>query len=352
MDLYLLDYNFDPDYLIDEYESLVWTENYVGHGDFTLVMKDFYLASQNLKLFKYFKQSDSKKIMKVETVSVKGQTDNGDDLVEIKGRSLEAEFYKKNNANSNPSGTYSHTGTQPANASFLVERYAINPATAQTGQAIPELSIGSIASGGTSEKRVFPRNNLYDMISPLLEEAGFGWSITRDGSASLEFNVTKGLDRTSGSIYQEYSPDMETLTNISSLESVANYRNHVRVFGTNEYVDVYAPGVSSSVSGLDRQSMYHHVVDINDGSLTTTEERNALTEIGRAVLRDNNNRYYKMIDGEVPRDRWNDTFYGLGDIVWVKDNYGDKNKMRITQQVFTSDHTGESRVPGFSLIEE
>ncbi|MGW8179617.1 MAG: Gp37-like protein, partial [bacterium] len=188
---------------------------------------------------------------------------------------------------------------------------------------------------------------------PMLKEQGLGWSIRKISSGLLYFNVEAGADRTNPAqptIYQEYSADLDSLENISSLESVANYKNHCRVFGTNEQVDVYAPGVSSSVAGLDRQSMYLHFPDINGGGLSAAEEQSALRQLGRSELAKQDYRYYKLIDGDVPPDKIQNVYYSLGDLVVVKDTYGDKSTMRIVEQVITDDAQGTRYNPTFELV--
>lgn len=80
---------------------------------------------------------------------------------------------------------------------------------------------------------------------------------------------------------------------------------------------------------------------------TIAQDQADLIERGKSALREQANRYQRLVNGDVPTANWNATYYGLGDIVWVKDNEGVKTKMRISEQIWSLDKTGEKRTPTF-----
>lgn len=356
MDLYMLNgWNFQKDYLIDGFESLIWRERYCGHGDFKMTLERDYFLTENLQGARYLTHSDTDAIMMVETADIKKQTPGHKDLVILSGRSMEAMFYRKHNhAISTPTRSYGPARPGPT-SEYFVERYVINPATALPNAAVPNLNIGVINTyRGPSYKRVFDRGNIYDIITPLLNEVNLGWKIRLDDDGQMYYDVYWGADRTEpGPTYLEFSPDTNSLINISSLESNANWMNHALVTGATQTVDVYGVDTYPGVSGLDRRSTYGSYPDVNrDGDLTAAEEIEALTEIGRDLLRLDENRYFKVIDGDVPRAMANAIDYNLGDRVIVRDLYGTPSKMRITESILTIDVTGTVRNPTFELLEE
>lgn len=352
MDLYRCDYTLRPVEIIDDYESLIWTDRYVGAGDFKLVVKENHMLRYVTWPGNYLQCSESGSMMMIETVSIKRQeAGKGQiNLMEITGRSMEA-FLTMRTSKSLPgggAGNYgkdpeSFTGTVGSIGKQIVDKYCINPASAGPVNVIPNLEAVNFY-GTVTTTATFERGPIYDYLTNLALAYGAGWRIqVNDGK--MTFFMYDGIDKTdpATSYYRVYSADDDNLYNTSTLKSSSNFKNHARVLGKTIGIDVFAAGYDSTVSGLNRRTM---IVEANE-----IDDIPSLTNIGKRALADDSNRLVSMIDGDIPTNSWNDIYYGLGDIVWVKDTYGEKVKMRVIEEILSSDASNPfSRTPTFDMV--
>ena len=353
MDLYRADINFTKVDLIEEFESWIWTERYSGYGDFSLIMKRDNVLAADLPTLKFLRMSESARVMMVETADTAYQTSKGDDFVKLTGRSFESFLMLRNGAKYNDKAPDRVTGTRGGIANYIVNRYCINSATAGAANVIPGLSVATAPATPTLTLEV-PKSDIYSTVKAICDGGRLGWMIRVDATTGDPvFAVYQGIDRTNPAAfyYQEYSPDKETLTGISTVESISNWKNHARVNGYKTGVDVYVDGATSATSGLARRTIVVDASDIGTGSTTVAQDQDALEQRGYEVLRDVNNKYARAIDGDIPQNMWNETYYSLGDIVYVKDTYGNKIKALVSEQIWSSDAAaGESRTPSFEYI--
>lgn len=348
MDVYLLGADFEPIDIIDDYETLVWTERYQAYGDFRLELRDRNLLKQNLKFWKYIETSESNRPMALERVERSSQR-LGSSLVHCRGKSVSAFLRNRNNKNQTLRDAEVVYG-QPSNIMrYMVDRYCVEAATAGAANVIPNFDAVDTALGPTM-RLALERGDLYSIVQSIAFISNLGFIVRREsGTNQLIFQATQGVDRTveGSALYREYSPDGENLTGPGGFESVEGYKNHARVLGKKTSVDVYSPDVSSSVSGWNRRTMVIEANDIGDETTTIAEDQEDLRERGKAALREQANRYQRLVTGDVPTQNWNATYFGLGDIVWVKDHEGLKTKMRISESIFSVDRSGQKRTPTF-----
>jgi len=360
-DLYLLDYNFKKTQLVEDYDSLVWTERYSTSGEFELDVKDYYLLSQRLSQYKYLSFSESRQIMQIESANVSTESPDGR-IVKLTGNSLETFLNQRNTAegSTQAAGVAEIITSSPAGIiDYLVNEYCVNTSTAGAVNVIPGLSIlpanvyppASTAAVSLS----LTRGPLYDLIASIAAQYGLGFVIGADANP-LGFQVYTGIDRTDKTnpqLYMEYSADANNFSPTSYLESIQNFKNHARVLGAKTGTDVYAPGVDATVSGFDRRTIVVQNSEIGadtDNPTTIAEDRAQLAQLGYQTLADINNRYTHMTDGEIDQKNWNKVSYGLGDLVMVKDLLGNRTKCQITESVWSVDGTGRKLTPTFTAI--
>jgi hypothetical protein len=88
MELYILDNNLARTALIDQYESLVWTERFNAIGDFELLIAFEFVPRELTAENAYLGLSESDRVMVVETTErITGE--DGTYKVKVTGRSLE-----------------------------------------------------------------------------------------------------------------------------------------------------------------------------------------------------------------------------------------------------------------------
>lgn len=348
MDLYLRTGLTGTPQIIDDYESFVWTERFSGAGDFVLTVKEGSRFWGNLRSYKYMTCSMSQRIMMVETIE-EPRPEEGEAIMTVKGRSIEA-FLEHRHNKSFDTDEIVITGTTAYIVEYMVDRYCIQNTSPNAG--IPSLYILPNSVGGTSSTVVVKRDTIYNIVQSLCDLDGLGWRIVFDKDRKLGFQVYDGIDRSdpTKSWYYEFSEDMENLKDVSSVRSVTNYKNHARVLGKRTATDVYAPGTSSSVSGLERRTLVVDAKDIGeDDTRPLSEDVNLLKKRGLEALAELKNQYVNMLDGDIVDLEWN-LLGTLGDIVVVKSGI-DRIPMRIAEVIWSADRTGVRRTPTFSIVE-
>ena len=354
MELYLLDYNFRPNMVIEEYESLIWTDRYNGHGDFQLTIKDHYMLTNNLTSMQCLGFSESEHIMMIETIDVQSQED-GYDKVTLSGRSLEAFIENRNNMGSGNPEPITRTGTHAQIALWFIERYCVNPTTAMPENVIPNLKIvdASAASGvRPTVTLTINRGNMYDIVKEVLDGGGLGFKIYLDPTDSkLGFMVYDSLDRSNPTTqyYMEYSSDNDNLIQARSLDSVSNWVNNLRAVGNKAQVDVFASGWELIATGWSRRTKVVKY-DVGSADTTTAQDIAKLRALGALELAKQQNRHIRMIEGDIPQDSWDKVFFGVGDVVMVKDKYGKRTKSQIVERIWSVDANGPKLTPTFEAV--
>ena len=89
MDLTILNSKLDAIYLIDTYESFIWTDRYCAYGDFELYSPMREGLLENLKLDYYIQNRASEHTMIIEKTLISSDVEKGS-TVTITGRSLES----------------------------------------------------------------------------------------------------------------------------------------------------------------------------------------------------------------------------------------------------------------------
>lgn len=348
MDLFMTFTDFRLARVIEKYESLVWTERYSEAGDFTLVVKETDLLGGPLLAYKFLISSESEKIMMIETIESTGRAD-GDDVITLKGRSVEAILNYRSNEIRN-ADEWILTGSVGDLCQRWVRWYLVNP----TDPLDKFERLTTETTHPTNPIMTFQskRDTIYNIVKGLCDSAGLGFRIRWDPvNEGMIFGVYEGLDRTNldSLAYRIYSEDTDNLMNSRVTASISNYRNHARVIGKRATVDVYAPGTSISVSGIDRRTLVIQATDVGDDARPIAEDKEILKQRGLEALMDETNHASRLLDGDVPPNRW-DRGNGLGSIVFVKDNYGYQVKMRVTEEILSIDSSGLRVIPTFSEI--
>jgi hypothetical protein len=340
---------FKPERLIDDYESLVWTDRYDDLCNFELVVPWRVDLSTELRHFKYLIQAESDRVMMIETASLERDSEGvSSSLVKLTGRSVEKILKDRNTNKNGERDPEVVTGTPGEIVDYFIESYLMyDPETVNN---IPELFTAAPPTG-TSSTQTIPRGELFDIVQALCKAAGLGFKMARTNQPSeLMWKTYRGTDRTVVPDYKLFSLSDESLINLSELESIADYKNHARVLGAKTYKDSYFY-LSNSSGSWDRRTMIVDASNIGtDETTTVIEDQAALEFIGQQELSKQQNQYIRLVDGETPQDTDYNTL-GLGDLVWIQGStYGNKRKARISEFIWTSDATGEKRLPTFEVI--
>lgn len=359
MEVYILDDLLRRVDVVDEFDSLIWTERFAQWGDFELVVNSTATSRGQFTTGIMLAMNLSYRVMVVETVENASDSD-GQALITVKGRSLEMVLEnrvgKNTMANLTTEPKWNLTGTPGAIARQMFHEICVT-GDLDVGDKIPfiwETSIfppDTIAEPSTSVTLALDPDTLYNLIKTLCDTYDLGFRLIREFDTSkLYFNIYTGSDRTTGQSSLAavvFSPDLDNVKNTSSLTTIATSKNVAYVFTPVGSQIVYGDSVATDVDGFDRQVLFVRADDI-----TTTVPADATAQMiqrGKAEL--SANRGFTAFDGEINEQSGYvyGTHYNLGDLVEIRDSDGNTNKMRVTEQIFVSDKEGDRSYPTLAI---
>lgn len=359
MELYTLDPLLRREHVIDEFESLIWTERFQQYGDFQLDIYSNYRARSLLKPGVYLAMNKSNYVMKIESVE-DGVSDQGEKKLVVKGRSLEALLYDRvaYAANTDTTTTPKWTITDvPAAVCRKIFHDICVVGILDPGDVIPFINEGRFMPNDTIVEPVDPvtvdisPTTVYDAILQISQVWNLGFRILRQQDMSkLWFDIYVGSDRTTGQTLLPpvvFAPEMDNLQNTKELTSIEGTKNVAYVYSPEGFQVVYAEGVDPEVEGFERHVLPVDASDITSESVTDIAA--ALYQRGYEEL--SKYRTYQAFDGEISqssryvygRD------YNLGDVLETRNVDGVTNNMRVTEQIFVEDKEGERSYPTLTL---
>lgn len=359
MELYLLDNLLRRSRVVDQFESLIWTERFKELGDWEL---SIHASHEHRSLFtvgSLWALNESKRVMTVETVE-NTKDEEGRDMINISGPSIERILEDRfvhdgvNGLTANP--TWNSSGPPAQQARHVFQRIAID-GYLNVLDKIPFIGTTNIFPIDTIPEPTevvtlaLERPTLLAIIQELCDIYGMGYRLVRNGDLSqLLFNIYMGSDRTTRQTYYRpviFSPELNNLSDITSLVSVSGYKNVAYVYAPNGMQIVYAQPDDEGLGGFDRRVL---VVDATDIDLAAGTALNAaLQQRGMEELA--KHRRLMAFDGEIPQAGGYKygVDYELGDIVEMRNEDGASNNMRVSEQIFVSDSSGERSYPTLTL---
>jgi hypothetical protein len=355
----------------ESFKSMIWTERYYGDGDFELFVPDTSVNSQAFKTDSWITVNDSEEVMVVENC------ESNEGILSVKGISLlkwlNNRFVR---TSADPTVTQWVTATLfPGEAlQTILTNMVIGgpyldgtndigiPVSVLNNFKIPRLSVIGYDTSGTAIVFSVPFGPLYDTLKTLATTYQIGMKIVRHSDVLGYFHgfiSYKGEDRTSDQSVNpvvQFSPEMESLTNVKELRSSEQHKNLVYTFLSSAIGALpTTPGHAgnTSASGFDLRVAQITAENINEDQVggDATTLLNVLNQQSESYLDDN--KYVALIDGQiVPTGQLvYGTHYSLGDIVEFAGSDGVVSHARITEYIRTKDETGESAYPTVEVID-
>lgn len=367
MEVYTLDPLLRREYVVEEYESLIWTERFQQYGDFQLDIVSTYKARSLLKPNTYLAIDKSNYVMRVESVE-DDVNDDGEKILVVKGRSLEVLLYDRvaylaNAATQTTDGSgntidikWTITDTPKAVCQKIFHDICVT-GTLSLDDKIPFINEGTFLPADTIVAPTDPitveiqPTTVYDAILSVAQVWNLGFRLLRQQDMSkLWFDIYVGSDRTTAQTVLPavvFSPDMDNLQNTKELMSIEGAKNVAYVYCPDGFQMVFAEGVDPEVEGFER-----HVLPVDANDITTesvTDVAAALQQRGYEELA--KNRTYQAFDGEISQSSQYvyGQDYNLGDVVETRNMDGVTNYMRVTEQIFVHDKEGERSYPTLTL---
>lgn len=354
MELMLLNTDLDAIAIVENYESMIWTDRYQEYGDFEIYTPVTSSILSDFKQDYYLTNRDSEHTMIVEKLLIKTETETGNHIT-ITGRSLESILTRRivwkqrtltGNLQNGIETLLNENVISPSDPDRKIDNFIFEPST---DERITKLTIDAQYTGDV----------LYDVISKLCKEHGIGFKVTLNDNKQFVFKLYCGLDRSydqTDNPYVIFSPNFENIINSNYIESKSALKNISLVGGEGEgsarrYITV------GNASGLDRREMFTDARDISsdvgDGVVLTEEEYNAkLAQRGNEDLSENIS--VTSFEGEVETTvmfKYREDFFD-GDIIQIANEYGHETRARIVEIAISENEKGTSVYPTFSTITE
>ena len=358
MEAYILDPLLRRIVVLDQFESLIWTERFVAYGDFQMDIQSTQSTRRLLQPGTMLAMNLSYRVMTVETVE--DETDaEGRRMLSIKGRSLEAILMDRVAKNSIEDLTTSPKWTitdEPAKVARKIFHDICVSGILDPGDIIPFIHEGTILPPSGIPEPVDPitvelePTSVYEAIEDICTVWSLGFRLQRNfDSSELWFDVYTGNDRTSAQTVLPaviFTPELDNLQNTKELTTIDKSKNVAYVYSSAGFLKVYPIGVDEDVEGFERRVL---VVNATDVTAETPDIPAALLQKGMEELA--KNRVYQAFDGEIAQDSQYKygVHYNLGDIVEMRGTDGQINNMRVTEQIFVSDREGERAYPTLAL---
>jgi hypothetical protein len=374
VDIYTLNRNFLRQDAIDTFVSAIWTERYYGDSEVELVVP---VTTENIKKLPegiFLSLAGSSEVMIVETANIE------DGNLKLSGIAL-LPWMNNRFVRSSPKHderSWSVTGGTPGStlwaiiynmchkdSPYLTGAIATGVPNPQS-LAIPGLTLDDYDKAGPVINVSVPFGPVYDAMREIATTFEVGMQIrllsASDTGFSLGFRSYRGLDRTSSQTQRppvRFSPQMDSLTNIKELRSIAALKTAAYAFAPSAPATMLStpPGVSAlsgpQYVGFDLRALQVFADDITTDAVAGSTATLLALLNSRAQDGLNNNHYVKAVDGEiVPTSQFQyGIHYNLGDIIEVQGNSEVVQTSRVTEYIRAQDEAGEKSYPTVAMLD-
>lgn len=342
MEIYVLNTDLKAIAVIDNAESVIWTDRYNTPGDFEIYIPASDAILDILKIDYYVMRRDSDMVGIIKNVSLTTDADSGNHYT-VTGRDLKSLLERR----------IIWTQTQlSGNAERAIRRLVteniISPTIA--ARKIPNFVLGEVAGLVDTISQQFTGDNLLEAIQGICESYNYGFKVTLE-NGSFVFSVYKGSDRSENQAVLPrvtFSPEFDNLVNTSYNWDETNFKNVALVAGEGEGLDRKTQAVGTA-SGLDRYELYVDSRDVstNDGAVTEEDYTAQLVQQGVEALAET--AIVETFEGEVISGMtytYKEDFF-LGDVVTAENEFGIRAAVRVTEVIESEDATGYKIIPTF-----
>lgn len=330
--------------IVDAFSSFIWTDRYVGCGDFELRYPMTDGALEGIKIGAYLSNGESDRYMVVEGVEIITSVEEGN-TVTITGRSLESILDRKIVLDKTIL-----TGSFQSAILRLLNANIISP-TNRNRRTIGltfKYSTDPIIESATIDATIEAGTNLYDAIYDLCSERHIGFRILPGDNAQMVFELYSGQDRSYGqekNPWVVFSPKFENIQETDLALSVENLRNVIYAESTyTEHVEdengettevekTIQVVINDEYSGLDRREMYIQSSitpeQIDKADFGKPEDRVDISQYAvYEIVNERDDEYFAAVD-DWYQNRWKELGYSSdhpvygGEVGYHPINYND-----------------------------
>jgi hypothetical protein len=356
MDIHAQDEDFQDIGLIENYETLIWSERYSAFGDFDLKLPKNHEYRDLLATSSYLTIPSSKYTMCLET------TEEDNSGVKVKGRSLESILDRRIIEDAGPTAATSHTNYIVKLIGYNIGGSAVVPerrvSTLFINDAVPPGFVDT-----TTYEPIKYGENLYATVRKLANERQLGFRILNpEASVLMSFEFYFGEDHSA--FHGEpviFSESLGNIQNVKQLKSSAPYKNLAVVnlppwdgsVGLGEIWRIQRE--ATAPSGLARREVWSDATDLRkDETFDATNKPARAAAWGRQAVigyPNINNTDFEIVPQVPGQERIYkyDVDYKLGDLVAVAGPTGAFVTHRVTEYIQSFGPEGDSEYPTLTV---
>lgn len=354
MEATILDTNFNIVGIVDDYQSMIWTERYSEAGDFELYGATNSTIATYCKMGYFVTIPESDRAMIIESIEISEETDKSNKIL-VKGRSLEAILMRRIVWDQTIL-----TGSVQNAIYKLIYDSILNPT--DSNRVIPNFyflqSTDTDITSLSFESAQFTGDTVYDAIKQFADAFEIGFKIELiDGK--MIFSLFAGKDRSYAqnvNPYVVFSDDYDNIVSSDFKNNMSNYQNVALVAGEGEgserrKIEYYTS--STAPSGINRYETFVDARDIssNDGEITDEEYMAELQTRGDAKLAEVEEDWSFDCQIDTQHSYQYGKDYFIGDILQLIGILGIQAQARITEFIRCTDTNGYSAYPQFKIID-
>lgn len=368
MDLMILDPNTrQPTKLVENYDSLIWTERFNTVGDFQIETGNVSDFMTLLPEGTFLTLRESNVVMIVETQQIDRKKNQPQKLT-IKGRSFESILDRRvaiQSVDSLTSATDWNVNVKtPSDAAYFAINQICVVGLIDAADIFPSALVqfttpsDYLTSTGPTKAFTIPRGQLLSAVLGLLQTETPADATTAPvtpavvphgiralrpaaGATAIAIQIYTGVDKTA-SVYFDATRDL--LDDGTYLFSKVGSANAGYILGQNTFAKMFEG--SSNPTGLTRR------VILVDGTNSAITDPNILKMQGSMSLSEAHET--AIFDGSINQDLSPYKYgvdYNLGDIVKVVGDYGLSTNSRVTEYIRSEDSSGVKAYPTLTAIQ-
>jgi hypothetical protein len=359
MELMTMDADMQPAKLVENYDSLIWTERFNTIGDFQILTGDIDRFMNLLPEGTVLTLRESNVPMIVESHLIKREKAKATVLT-IKGRAFESILDRRISLSAVAPGVndWSIVAKTPSDVAYYIMKRICVDGILSPNDIFPATEIQFIPPSdyatGTGPNRSYsvPKGNLLNAVlsflqtevkadpsttpaTPAVVQHGIRGVRPNASGTAVAIEIYTGTDR-SGTVYFDGTRDL--LDDGSYLFSKIGSATSAIVLGASTAITLEAG--TSAPSGMDRR------VILVDGTQSGVADEATLAEHGKISLAEAHET--SIFDGSINQDLSPYVYgehYFLGDTVKLVGDYGLDEKARVTEYIRSEDATGVKSYP-------
>jgi hypothetical protein len=377
--------DFDKQDIIEDYESLIWTERYYGDSECQVVIAKDSVDCAKLPLNIFLGTDESDELMILETIQP------SDDTFTYQGISLlswlnnrfirTSKLHKRQNwkiKDMYPGEIlwYMLSSMVGVDSEFLVPDFTDIPQKYLDKLKIPEIGLKDFDTSGDKVTLSVKFGPLYDEMKRIAITYQIGMKIFLEAAYDpnadepLNFKSYSGEDRTSlqdDNTIVRFSSDLDSLQNVQVLQSQALYKTLIFAFAQGTNIDLgTATGPHAGVAFIEQtdddnsmagfncraDQIFTEITGVGDTILSTTADTDEAeildlqNMLGAAAQKSLANAFMiKAVDGEVtPTDMFvYGRDYSLGDLVEYQADDGTISVIRVTENIHSQESSAQEK---------